>query len=72
MRISYKNLWHVLLDKNMTKQDLRKVTGISTTTVQKLTKNESVGIDIILRICEKLSLKINDVVEFVEEQNVQI
>ena len=67
MRISYKKLWHVLLDKNMTKQDLRKVTGISTTTVQKLTKNESVGIDIILRICEKLSLKINDVVEFVEE-----
>ena len=70
MKISYKNLWHVLLDKNMTKQDLRKVTGISTTTVQKLTKNESVGIEIILRICEKLSLKIDDVVEFVEEQNV--
>ena len=67
MRISYKNLWHILLDKNMTKQDLRKVTGISTTTVQKLTKNESVGIDIILRICEKLSLKINDVVEFIED-----
>lgn len=67
MRISYKKLWHVLLDKNMTKQDLRKVTGISTTTVQKLTKNESVGIDIILRICEKLNLQIDDVVEFVEE-----
>lgn len=67
MKISYKKLWHVLLDKNMTKQDLRKVTGISTTTVQKLTKNESVGIDIILRICEKLNLQINDVVEFVEE-----
>lgn len=67
MRISYKKLWHVLLDKNMTKQDLRKVTGISTTTVQKLTKNESVGIDIILRICKKLNLQIDDVVEFVEE-----
>ena len=67
MRISYKNLWHVLLDKNMTKQDLRKVTGISTTTVQKLTKNESVGIDIILRICEKLSLQIDDIVEFIED-----
>lgn len=66
MKISYKKLWHVLLDKNMTKQDLRKVTGISTTTVQKLTKNESVGIDIILRICEKLSLQIDDVVEFVQ------
>lgn len=67
MRISYKKLWHVLLDKNMTKQDLRKATGISTTTVQKLTKNESIGIDIILRICEKLNLQIDDVVEFVEE-----
>ena len=67
MRISYKKLWHVLLDKNMTKQDLRKATEISTTTVQKLTKNESVGIDIILRICEKLNLQIDDVVEFVEE-----
>lgn len=67
MKISCKKLWHVLLDKNMTKQDLRKVTGISTTTVQKLTKNDSVGIDIILRICEKLNLQIDDVVEFVEE-----
>lgn len=67
MKISYKKLWHILLDKNMTKQDLRKITGISTTTVQKLTKNESVGIDIILRICEKLNLQIDDVVEFVEE-----
>ena len=67
MRISYKNLWHILLDKNMTKQDLRKVTGISTTTVQKLTKNESVGIDIILRICEKLNLQITDVVDFIEK-----
>ena len=67
MKISYKKLWHVLLDKNMTKQDLRKATGFSTTTVQKLTKNESVGIDIILRICEKLNLQIDDVVEFVEE-----
>lgn len=67
MKISYKKLWHVLLDKNMTKQDLRKVTGISTTTMQKLTKNESVGIDIILRICEKLNLQITDVVDFIEK-----
>lgn len=51
----------------MTKQDLRKITGISTTTVQKLTKNESVGIDIILRICEKLNQQLVDVVEFVED-----
>ena len=49
----------------MTKLDLRKLTGISTTTVQKLTKDESVGVDILLRICEKLDAKIDDVIEFV-------
>jgi putative transcriptional regulator len=65
MKISYKKLWHLLLDKNMTKLDLRKLTGISTTTVQKLTKDESVGVDILLRICEKLDVKIDDIIEFV-------
>lgn len=49
----------------MTKLDLRKLTGISTTTVQKLTKDESVGVDILLRICEKLDVKIEDIIEFV-------
>ena len=65
MKISYKKLWHFLLDKNMTKLDLRKLTGISTTTVQKLTKDESVGVDILLRICEKLDVRIEDIIEFV-------
>ena len=65
MKISYKKLWHLLLEKNMTKLDLRKLTGISTTTVQKLTKDESVGVDILLRICEKLDVKIEDIIEFV-------
>ena len=67
MKISYKKLWHLLLDKNMTKLDLRKLTGIITTTVQKLTKDESVGVDILLRICEKLDVKIEDVLEFIYE-----
>lgn len=68
MKISYKKLWHLLLDKNMTKLDLRKLTGISTTTVQKLTKDESVGVDILLRICEKLDVKIDDIIEFTREE----
>lgn len=68
MKISYKKLWHLLLDKNMTKLDLRKLTGISTTTIQKLTKDESVGVDILLRICEKLDVKIDDIIEFTREE----
>jgi len=66
MKISYKKLWHLLLDKNMTKLDLRKLTGISTTTVQKLTKDESVGVDILLRICEKLDVKIEEIIELIK------
>ena len=66
MKISYKKLWHLLLDKNMTKLDLRKLTGISTTTVQKLTRDESVGVDILLRICEKLDVRIEEIVELIK------
>ena len=66
MKISYKKLWHLLLDKNMTKLDLRKLTGISTTTDQKLTKDESVGVDILLRICEKLDVKIEEIIELIK------
>ena len=66
MKISYKKLWHLLLDKNMTKLDLRKLTGISTTTVKKLTKDESVGVDILLRICEKLDVRIEEIVELIK------
>ena len=66
MKISYKKLWHLLLDKNMTKLDLRKLTGISTTTVQTLTKDESVGVDILLRICEKLDVKIEEIIELIK------
>ena len=66
MKISYKKLWHLLLDKNMNKLDLRKLTGISTTTVQKLTKDESVGVDILLRICEKLDVKIEEIIELIK------
>lgn len=66
MKISYKKLWYPLIDKNMTKSDLRRLTGISTTTIQKLTNGESVSLEILLRICEKLKVKIQDVVEFVD------
>ena len=50
----------------MTKSDLRRLTGISTTTIQKLTNGESVSLEILLRICEKLEVKIQDIVEFVD------
>lgn len=71
LKISYKKLWHSLLDKDINRSDLRKLTGISTTTVQKLNRDESVGVDILLRICEKTGLKVEDIVEFAENVKEQ-
>lgn len=65
--ISYNPLWHTLLDKNMKKLELCKVTGISTSTLAKLSKNQNVNIDIINKICTSLNCRIEDVVEILPE-----
>ena len=64
MSTSYKKLWKLLIDKDMTKTDLRKQTGISSATIAKLTRGESVNTSILSRICEVLRCDIGDVMEF--------
>ena len=51
MRISYKKLWKLLIDRDMMKKDLAKDAGISTASIAKLGRNENVNTDILLRIC---------------------
>jgi DNA-binding Xre family transcriptional regulator len=63
MAVSYNKLWKLLIDRGMTKTELRKIAGISTTTLAKLGKNEIVSMDVILRICKALDCKIEDVIE---------
>ena len=67
MKISYKPLWHLMLDRNMKKIELRELAHLSTTTLAKLGKDESVNLEMLLRICNVLHCRIEDVVEFVEE-----
>lgn len=67
MKISYKPLFRQMLEKDMKKMDLLNLTGISTTTLAKLGKNESIKLDMLMKICEALHCRIEDVVEFVEE-----
>ena len=52
MAASYKKLWKLLIDKDMKKEDLRKATGITTTAMAKLGRNENVNIEILLKICK--------------------
>jgi putative transcriptional regulator len=69
VRFSYNNLWKLLIDKNMNKQDLRKMTGISSASIAKLGKGENVNTEVLLRICKALKCDISDIMEFVPDDD---
>ena len=66
MNVSYNKLWKLMIDKNMNKGDLRKLTGIGTNTLAKLSKNQPVSMEVLLKMCEKLDCDISDVCEFIK------
>ena len=70
MSISYNKLWKLLIDKNMTKTELRLKADIATSTLAKLSKNEQVRMEVLLKICKTLNCDLSDIVEVKEVQNV--
>lgn len=68
MAISYNNLWKLMIDKDMKKGDIRKLTGMSSCTMAKMTNNEPVTLTVIEKICDKLDCSISDVVEYVRTE----
>ncbi len=68
MSFSYNKLWKLLIDKNMNKAELRQLTGLSPNTMARLSKGESVKMDIVGRICEQLHCNVGDIVDFVPEE----
>ena len=68
MAVSYKKLWKLLIDKDMKKEDLRKATGITTTAMAKLGRNQNVNTEILVKICKALQCDINDIVEIVNTE----
>ena len=67
MVLSYKKLWKILIDKDMKKQDLQKAAGISWGVVTKLSKGETVSLEVLKKICIVLGCNIGDVVELVPD-----
>ncbi len=63
MAVSYNKLWKLLIDKGMTKTDLRIKTDMSTSTLAKMSKNEVVSMDIMLRICDVLECNVGDIMD---------
>ncbi len=64
MAVSYKRLWHILLDKNMMKKDLEALAGITHYQMTKLSKDENVTTEVIGKICEALNCTPDDMMEF--------
>ena len=68
MAVSYKKLWKLLIAKDMKKKDLRIATGMTTTALAKLGKNEHVNTEILAKICKVLECNIEDIVEVIDEE----
>lgn len=71
IKMSYKKLWKLLIDKDMKKTDLRKKAGISSSSMAKLGKDGNVTTDVLLRICEALDCDISNIVEVVKNDSKQ-
>lgn len=65
MKISYKKLWMLLIQKDITKATLRKDVGLSTGTMSKLNKGEEVALSVLLRLCDYLDCDIGDICEVI-------
>ena len=64
MAISYNKLWKLLVDKKMSKADLRKAAGIAPNTMTRLRRDEEVTLAVLSKICATLEVDIGDVMEF--------
>ena len=68
MAISYNKLWKLLVDKKMSKADLRKAAGIAPNTMTRLRRDEEVTLTVLSKICKTLDVDIGDIMEFLPEE----
>ena len=67
MDVSYNKLWKLIIDRGINKSELRELTGIGTNTLAKLSKNQPVSMDVLLKICSRLDCDISDICEFIKD-----
>ena len=67
MAISYNKLWKLLVDKKMSKADLRKAAGIAPNTMTRLRRDEEVTLAVLNKICKTLEVDIGDIMEFLKD-----
>lgn len=67
MRVTYKPLFKLMIDKEMKKKDLQNATGISASSVSKLSRDEYVSMDVLVKICAVFQVQMSDVCEIIYE-----
>jgi putative transcriptional regulator len=67
MTVSYKKLWKLLIDLDMKKKDLQAAAGISPSSIAKLSKNDNVSMDVLIKVCTALNVGVEDVMELVPD-----
>lgn len=71
MKVSYKKLWKLLIDRDMKKKDLHELTGISSSSIAKLSKNEYLSMEVLVKVCTALNVDFAEVVELVQNENIE-
>ena len=66
--ISYNKLWKLLIDNHMKKKDLKEMAEISSGTMAKIGKSETVSLDVLIKICKVLKCDIGDIIEIIDEE----
>lgn len=67
MHISYNKLWKLLIDKNMTRMELKDAAGVSAASIAKLGKGGNITTDVLLKICKALNCHIEDILETIDD-----
>ena len=67
MTVSYKKLWKLLIDKDMKKKDLQEAARISPASVAKLSRNDKVSMDVLIKVCTALDVDFGDIMELVPD-----
>jgi len=64
--VSYNKLWKLLIDKRLNKKELIKLSGVSSSSIAKLTKGQNVTTDVLSKICEALDCDFKDIMEYIK------
>ena len=71
MTVCYKKLWKLLIDMDMKKKDLQEASGLSPASVAKLSRNDKVSMDVLIKVCTVLNVDFGDIMELVPDVKAQ-